>query len=96
MRPAVIIVFLIWLCSSIAVISSIEVGLDQEQSLAEDSHVVTYFKVSKIDIRTKMRLEFLKLFGSVSTCSSRKLLNFQTQSSLMMVWGKLFTILFIP
>lgn len=44
-RAAVMIVFFGWLCSSIAVIPHIEIGLDQELSMPEDSFVLKYFKV---------------------------------------------------
>lgn len=43
-RIAVIVTFFGWLCSSIAVIPYIDVGLNQELSMPEDSHVSTYFK----------------------------------------------------
>lgn len=39
--------FLGWLCSSLAVIPYIDVGLDQELSMPEDSYVTTYFKAMK-------------------------------------------------
>jgi len=44
-RTVVMIVFFGWLCSSIAVIPHIEIGLDQELSMPEDSFVLKYFKV---------------------------------------------------
>nr|XP_034176148.1 NPC intracellular cholesterol transporter 1 isoform X4 [Osmia lignaria] len=43
-RAFVMIVFFGWLCSSIAVVPHIEVGLDQELSMPEDSFVLKYFK----------------------------------------------------
>lgn len=43
-RIAVIVTFFGWLCSSIAVIPYIDVGLNQELSMPEDSYVTTYFK----------------------------------------------------
>ncbi|XP_011704595.1 PREDICTED: Niemann-Pick C1 protein isoform X2 [Wasmannia auropunctata] len=43
-RTVVMIVFFGWLCSSIAVIPHIEIGLDQELSMPEDSYVLKYFK----------------------------------------------------
>jgi Niemann-Pick C1 protein len=46
-RVGVIVVFLGWLCSSLAVIPYIDVGLDQELSMPEDSYVTTYFKAMK-------------------------------------------------
>nr|CAI5857528.1 unnamed protein product [Callosobruchus analis] len=47
MRVAVMIVFFGWLCSSIAVVPKIEIGLDQELSMPEDSYVLNYFKSLK-------------------------------------------------
>lgn len=44
-RAAVMVVFFGWLCTSIAVIPDIEIGLDQELSMSEDSYVLKYFKV---------------------------------------------------
>jgi len=44
-RATVMIIFFGWLCSSIAVIPHIEIGLDQELSMPEDSFVLKYFKV---------------------------------------------------
>lgn len=38
------VVFFGWLCSSIAVAPHIEIGLDQELSMPEDSFVLKYFK----------------------------------------------------
>lgn len=43
-RVAVLIVFFGWFCSSIAVLPSIDVGLDQQLSMPEDSYVLEYFK----------------------------------------------------
>uniref|UniRef100_A0A1B6E9U7 SSD domain-containing protein n=1 Tax=Clastoptera arizonana TaxID=38151 RepID=A0A1B6E9U7_9HEMI len=43
-RPIVVIVFFGWFCLSISVLPHIEVGLDQELSMAGDSHVLKYFK----------------------------------------------------
>lgn len=43
-RPAVVVAFLAWLCSSVAVIPKIPVGLEQELSMPEDSYVLKYFE----------------------------------------------------
>uniref|UniRef100_A0A182QGM2 SSD domain-containing protein n=1 Tax=Anopheles farauti TaxID=69004 RepID=A0A182QGM2_9DIPT len=43
-RLAVLAVFLVWGSLSLMVVPSIEPGLDQELSMAEDSHVVKYFR----------------------------------------------------
>ncbi|XP_050298712.1 NPC intracellular cholesterol transporter 1 isoform X2 [Anthonomus grandis grandis] len=46
-RCIVMIVFFGWLCSSVAVVPKIEIGLDQELSMPEDSFVLKYFKFLK-------------------------------------------------
>ncbi|XP_045596555.1 NPC intracellular cholesterol transporter 1 isoform X1 [Procambarus clarkii] len=43
-RPIVMIVFAGWLCSSIAVLPKIEIGLDQELSMPDDSYLQKYFE----------------------------------------------------
>ncbi|XP_012286776.1 Niemann-Pick C1 protein isoform X2 [Orussus abietinus] len=43
-RASVMVVFFGWLCTSIAVVPHIEIGLDQELSMPEDSFVLKYFK----------------------------------------------------
>ncbi|KAK5648998.1 hypothetical protein RI129_003890 [Pyrocoelia pectoralis] len=43
LRCTILIVFTVVLCLSIMVVPSIEVGLDQELSMPEDSHVLKYF-----------------------------------------------------
>lgn len=48
MRPVILIVFIVLTSLSIMVIPSIEPGLDQQLSMAEDSHIVKYFQVSNI------------------------------------------------
>ena len=45
-RATVMVVFFGWVCASVAVIPHIEVGLDQELSMSEDSYVFKYFKVT--------------------------------------------------
>ncbi|KAK0092687.1 hypothetical protein PV326_000847, partial [Microctonus aethiopoides] len=42
-RPGVMIIFFGWLCTSIAVVPHIEIGLDQELSMPQDSFVLKYF-----------------------------------------------------
>lgn len=37
------ILFMLWLCVSVAVMPSLELGLDQQLSMPQDSHVLTYF-----------------------------------------------------
>lgn len=46
-RIIVMVVFFGWLCSSIAVSPHIEVGLDQELSMPEESYVLKYFQFIK-------------------------------------------------
>ncbi|XP_059468313.1 NPC intracellular cholesterol transporter 1 isoform X2 [Neocloeon triangulifer] len=46
-RAVVTVVFYAWLCSSLAVLPHIEVGLDQELSMPEDSYVLKYFQELK-------------------------------------------------
>ncbi|GLG97656.1 hypothetical protein R5R35_004762 [Gryllus longicercus] len=46
-RAGVMVFFFGWLCTSIAVLPSIEIGLDQELSMPEDSFVLKYFKFLK-------------------------------------------------
>lgn len=46
-RALVVVIFYGWLCSSIAVLPHIEVGLDQELSMPEDSFVLKYFRFLK-------------------------------------------------
>jgi len=43
-RVAVMIIFFGWFCSSLAVLPSIDVGLDQQLSMPEDSYVLKYFR----------------------------------------------------
>ncbi|KAL5280790.1 NPC1.2 family protein [Megaselia abdita] len=43
-RVTVMIVFFGWLCSSIAIAPRIDIGLNQELSMPEDSYVLHYFK----------------------------------------------------
>ncbi|XP_043485324.1 NPC intracellular cholesterol transporter 1 isoform X2 [Leptopilina heterotoma] len=43
-RASVMIVFFGWLCTSVAMVPHIEIGLDQELSMPEDSFVLKYFK----------------------------------------------------
>ena len=43
-RASVVVIFFGWLCSSLAVIPKIEVGLDQEISMPDDSFVLKYFQ----------------------------------------------------
>ncbi|KAJ8971116.1 hypothetical protein NQ317_007664 [Molorchus minor] len=51
-RCTTLVIFTITLCSSILIIPSIEVGLDQELSMPEDSHVLKYLQYMKDLLRT--------------------------------------------
>lgn len=46
-RQLVMILFFGWLCASIAVVPHIEIGLDQDLSMPEDSFVLKYFQYLK-------------------------------------------------
>jgi len=46
-RAAVIVLFLGWACSSVAVVPKIEIGLDQEISMPDNSFVLKYFTFLK-------------------------------------------------
>ena len=46
-RCLVMILFFGWFCSSVAVVPQIEVGLDQEISMPDDSYVLKYFEYLK-------------------------------------------------
>ena len=45
-RAVVVLLFFLWLCASISLFPLVEVGLDQELSMPEDSYVLVYFQVS--------------------------------------------------
>lgn len=57
-RPVVVVVFVGWLFSSIAVLPMIEIGLDQELSMPEDSYLQKYFEVS---LASKKDVQLLQL-----------------------------------
>jgi hypothetical protein len=46
-RPLVIVLFFGWFCSSVAVMPSVEVGLDQEITMPDESFVLKYFEYLK-------------------------------------------------
>ena len=46
MRTIIMVVFFGWLCASFALAPRLEVGLDQELSMPEDSYMLDYFAVS--------------------------------------------------
>lgn len=51
-RAVVIVVFMFWLCASVAMVPHIEIGLEEELSMPDDSYVLKYF-------------EYLEKFGCV-------------------------------
>ena len=55
-RLGIVIVFFLWTCVSFAMFPHVEVGLDQELSMPEDSYVLTYFQVCS-------SLEFISKLG---------------------------------
>jgi len=46
-RAAVVVIFFGWFCASLAVAPDVEVGLDQEISMPDDSYVLKYFEHMK-------------------------------------------------
>ena len=46
-RATVIVAFLGWLCASLAVVPYVEVGLDREISMPEDSYMMKVFQVGE-------------------------------------------------
>lgn len=44
-RAVVVVVFTFWLCASVAMVPHIEIGLEEELSMPEDSYVLKYFEV---------------------------------------------------
>lgn len=42
-RPAVVVAFLGWFCAALSVSPRLDVGLDQEISMPDDSYVLDYF-----------------------------------------------------
>ncbi len=47
-RAAVIVLFFGWACSSVAVVPKIEIGLDQEISMPDNSFMLKYFTFLKV------------------------------------------------
>lgn len=50
-RFGAVILFVAWLCVSLAVVHNIDVGLDQTMSVPEDSYMQDYFKAQRTDLR---------------------------------------------
>lgn len=49
-RPLVVLIFTAWLCISIVFVPKIDIGLDVELTMTDDSYVLKYFKVSTYSI----------------------------------------------
>uniref|UniRef100_A0A2S2R9A3 Niemann-Pick C1 protein n=1 Tax=Sipha flava TaxID=143950 RepID=A0A2S2R9A3_9HEMI len=62
-RPLVILVFTAWLCASIAVIPKIDIGLDVELTMTDDSYVLKYFKFMKRHFSTGPPVYFVVTDG---------------------------------
>lgn len=48
-RALVVVVFFFWVCASIAMVPHINVGLEEELSMPDDSYVLKYFEVSSLE-----------------------------------------------
>ncbi|VVC27074.1 Hypothetical protein CINCED_3A006385 [Cinara cedri] len=62
-RPLVIFIFTAWLCISIAVVPKIDVGLDVELTMTDDSYVLKYFKFMKQYLSTGPPVYFVVTDG---------------------------------
>lgn len=93
-RASVLIIFIGWLFSSIAVLDKIEIGLDQDLSMPHDSYVLKYFGNQKNDLRVGPPVYFVisgeynysntdgqSVICGSSGCLKNSLYNFLTQSA---------------
>jgi Niemann-Pick C1 protein len=91
-RLPVVIIFIGWLCSSIAVINKLDVGLDQELSVPTDSYVLPYFEAQINSLRVGPPVYFViksnfnysdkqKLLCSSGVCSESSLPFILTRAS---------------
>ncbi|CAD6997873.1 unnamed protein product [Ceratitis capitata] len=79
MRVIVMIIFFGWLCSSVAIAPRIEIGLDQELSMPQDSFVLHYFQALNkylsigppVYFVLKSGLNFSKTFHQDLVCSGK-------------------------
>ncbi|XP_050534244.1 NPC intracellular cholesterol transporter 1 isoform X2 [Daktulosphaira vitifoliae] len=62
-RPFIILLFTAWFCTSIAVIPKIDVGLDVEITMTEDSYVLKFFKYMKQYLSTGPPVYFVVTDG---------------------------------
>ena len=72
MRAITVVVFFGWVCASVAVSPKIEVGLDQELSMPQDSYMLDYFKVSLL---TKFIVKITTAGGYLTNCDLFSLQN---------------------
>ncbi|VVC88611.1 unnamed protein product [Leptidea sinapis] len=79
-RAAVMIIFFAWLCSSVAVAPHIEIGLDQELSMPQDSFQLKYFQHLKLYLNIGAPVYFVVTEG----------LNYNETSSQNLVCGTRF------
>ena len=100
MRNIVMIVFIGFFCSSIAAVPKIEVGLDQEVSMPEDSFVLKYFLFLKdylsvgppvyfVVNNTNSVLDFSTLDAQNKLCMGQSRCESVTVGSLVNSWAKL-------
>ena len=47
-RAVVIVIFFVWLCASVAMVPHIDIGLEEELSMPDDSYVLKYFEVNNL------------------------------------------------
>uniref|UniRef100_A0A2H8TMY4 Niemann-Pick C1 protein n=1 Tax=Melanaphis sacchari TaxID=742174 RepID=A0A2H8TMY4_9HEMI len=62
-RPMIVLLFSAWLCTSIVVITKIDVGLDVELTMTDDSYVLKYFKFMKRYLSTGPPVYFVVTDG---------------------------------
>ncbi|XP_054158157.1 NPC intracellular cholesterol transporter 1-like [Oppia nitens] len=62
-RLPVVILFLGWLCTSIAVLNKLEIGLNQDLSMPSDSYVLSYFKAQTNSLRVGPPVYFVVKSG---------------------------------
>ncbi|CAG2174035.1 unnamed protein product, partial [Oppiella nova] len=91
-RVSVISLFIGWFCASVAVISELDVGLDQRLSVPSDSYVLPYFNAQMNSLRVGAPVYFVVkgpydydnkfyLIGGGAGCSSNSLSSLLTDAS---------------
>ena len=71
-RATVIVLFFGWACSSVAVVPKIEIGLDQEISMPDNSFMLKYFTFLKVQMI--IFLHFRSYFSVCFVCEFRDFL----------------------